>query len=98
VRDHWLGEMHKLGVEIIPMVRVAGVDSDTAYFEHATSGQPILCEGTETLVLAQGHEPVMELEEALADYPGEVHAIGDCLAARTAEEAVLEGLKVGVKI
>ena len=25
--------------------------------------------------------------------PGEVHAIGDCLAPRTVEEAVLEGLR-----
>ncbi len=33
--------------------------------------------------------------KALAAWPGELHQIGDCLAPRTAEEAVLEGLKVG---
>ena len=30
--------------------------------------------------------------------PIEVHGIGDCLAARTVEEAVLEGLKVATTI
>jgi hypothetical protein len=46
------------------------------------------------LVLSQGHDSVTDLVDALTDYPGEVHAIGDCLAPRTVEEAVLEGLQV----
>ena len=45
-------------------------------------------------MLSQGHDAVTDLIDALADYPGEVHAIGDCLAPRTVEEAVLEGLQV----
>ena len=55
----------------------------------------MLCEGVDTLVTALGHEPVTELEQALGGYAGEVHLIGDCLSPRTAEEAVLEGLKAG---
>jgi hypothetical protein len=31
----------------------------------------------------------------LADYLGEVHFLGDCVAPRMAEEAVLEGLRIG---
>ncbi len=31
-------------------------------------------------------------------FDGEVHGIGDCLAPRTVEEAVLEGLRVGAAI
>ena len=38
------------------------------------------------------------LEVALSDWPGEIHIIGDCLAPRTAEEAVLEGLRAGVAV
>ena len=34
----------------------------------------------------------------LDDWPGELHRIGDCVAPRTAEEAVLEGLKVGAAL
>ncbi len=40
----------------------------------------------------------MTLETALADYPGELHLAGDCLSPRTAEEAVLEGLKAGCAV
>ena len=50
------------------------------------------------LVTSLGHEPVTGLEQALADYPGELHLIGDCLSPRTAEEAVFEGFKVATEI
>lgn len=98
VRNHWTGVLHRLGVEVIPLVRLFGLDSESVYFQHMTSGEPVICEGVDTLVLAQGHEPVMDLAEALGDWPGELHRIGDCVAPRTAEEAVLEGLKVGVAL
>ncbi len=98
VRDRWLGELHKLGVEITPLARLYGADGDSVYFEHATSGEPIVCEGVETLVVALGHRAVDELEQALAGFAGEVIPIGDCLAPRTAEEAVLEGLKAGAAL
>ncbi len=35
------------------------------------------------------------IERELEGWPGEVHLAGDCLAPRTAEEAVLEGLQAG---
>jgi hypothetical protein len=54
--------------------------------------------GVAALVLAQGHLPVHRLLDELADYSGEVRAVGDCLSPRTAEEAVLEGLEVGSSI
>ena len=95
VRDSWNGILHKLGVEVIPYARLFGADADSVYFQHATSGEPIVCNEVNTLVLSQGHDRVNELEAALADYDGEVRVIGDALTPRTAEEAVLEGLKVG---
>lgn len=93
VRDSWLGTLHTLGVEIVPFVRLVGADSNTVYFEHMTSEQPVVCEGVETLVTALARESDTELEAALNGYAGEVVSIGDCAAPRTAEEAVLEGLK-----
>ncbi|MDP6268624.1 MAG: hypothetical protein QGF47_13285 [Arenicellales bacterium] len=39
-----------------------------------------------------------ELADALADLDTELISIGDCITPRTAEEAVLEGLKAGVAI
>jgi len=98
VRDHWIGNLHRLGVEILTDLHLFGADADTAYFRHATSGEPVLLEDTETLVLAQGHEAETALADALAGWAGEVHLVGDCLAPRTAEEAVFDGLKVGARI
>ncbi|MFN3460463.1 MAG: FAD-dependent oxidoreductase, partial [Oceanibaculum sp.] len=98
VRDHWVGELHKLNVEVVPYARLYGIDGETVYFQHATSGEPIIFEGVDTLVTSLGHHRVAGLEEDLADWPGEVHVIGDCLTPRTAEEAVLEGLKVTAEI
>ena len=94
VRDSWVGTLHRLGVEIIPYVRLYGADADSVFLQHTTSGEAVVCDGVDTLVLAQGHERVAGLERELAEWPGEVHLIGDCLSPRTAEEAVLEGLKV----
>ena len=59
-------------------------------------------EDVAALVLAQGHEPVDEPARRRSSAPGafdgEVHGIGDCLAPRTVEEAVLEGLRVASAI
>lgn len=98
VRDHWVGILHSLNVEVIPYARLYGIDGDTVYMQHATSGAPIVLEDTNTLVASLGHESVATLEDDLKGYAGEVHAIGDCVTPRTAEEAVLEGLKVAANI
>jgi hypothetical protein len=71
-----------------------GADSDTVYFQHNLSGEPIICEETDTLVIAQGHQPVTNLEQELraADGDMELHLAGDCLSPRSAEEAIYEGM------
>jgi hypothetical protein len=50
------------------------------------------------LVLAYGHESVIDLYTGLDGKVEALHAIGDCLSPRTAEEAVFEGLKVGAVV
>ncbi|MHB1220311.1 MAG: oxidoreductase, partial [Alphaproteobacteria bacterium] len=67
-------------------------------FEHTTSGQPVLCEGMETFVANLARESDSDLETALDGYEGEIVAVGDCVAPRTAEEAVLEGLRAAVRL
>lgn len=97
-RDRWAGDLHRLGVEVIPYVRLAGADEDTVYLQHTTSGEAVLCEGVDTLVAATGSESATALEAALDGWHGELWIAGDALAPRTCEEAVLEGLKVGTAI
>jgi 2,4-dienoyl-CoA reductase-like NADH-dependent reductase (Old Yellow Enzyme family) len=98
VRDHQVGELHKLGVEIITYARLYGADNGTVYMQHTANAEAIILEGADTLVLAEGHESVTDLEQSLDGWPGELHVIGDAAAPRSAEEAVLEGLKTGSAI
>jgi len=98
VRDKWLGDLHRLGVEIMPHLRLFGADDESAWFQHTLSGEPVEMEGTDTLVTALGHAPETTLARALTGWGGETHEIGDCLSPRTAEEAVLEGLRIGAVI
>lgn len=93
VRDCNSARLHGLGVEVLPYSRLYGRDEDNVYLQHTASGEAVILEGVDTLVLAQGHTPNTELEEVLEGFAGEVVAIGDCQMARTCEEAVLEGLQ-----
>jgi thioredoxin reductase len=97
-RDAWIGKLHKLGVEIITHMRVVGVDSEDAYFQHTLSGEPVILNSVDTLVTALGHSAETKLEEDLSKHGISHHIIGDCLSPRTVEEAILEGLKVGIKV
>jgi 2,4-dienoyl-CoA reductase-like NADH-dependent reductase (Old Yellow Enzyme family) len=98
VRDHAVGELHKLGVEITPYVRLFGADADSVYFQHVTSKMPVIMENVDTLVSHHAPRRMAELEDALHGLGIEAVAIGDCVNPRTAEEAVLEGLRAGMAI
>ena len=98
IRDQWIAELTRLGVEMTTYARLYGVDADTAYFMQTTSGEPVLFTGIDTVIVSMGHQRNAGLEAALAGYPGEVHPIGDCLSPRTVEEAVVEALEVATAI
>ena len=93
VRDPWLGTLHKLGVEIFPMARLVGADADSAYFEHVMSGEAVVLEDCDSLVVNMARQSDTALENELRAAGVAVTPIGDALSPRTAEEAVLEGLK-----
>lgn len=97
-RYQWSGRLHKLGIEVMPYLRFAGVEGGVAYFRHMASGDPWTCEGFDTFVLALGRQRETALAEGLRAQGIPVRSIGDCLAPRTAEEAVLEGLKIGMVV
>ena len=95
LRDLWAGKLHKLGVEVIPYARLFGADRTTAYLVHSVTGEPIVCEEVDTVVLALGHAAETKLEQELADVGLPMHLVGDCLSPRTAEEAIYEGMMAG---
>jgi len=95
VRDDLAARLHRAGVTIVPYARPYGTIGDTAFFQHTASGEPIAFEGIDMLVLATGHRPRSDLEEAIAALGIPMVGIGDCMAPRTAEEAVYEGMLAG---
>lgn len=93
VRNHYLGRLRRLGVSIQTNVRLFGVDADSAYFQDTLTDEAIVEEHVDTLVTSLGNTPQDELGNALEATTISFTRIGDCLAPRTAEEAVLEGLR-----
>ncbi len=94
-RNHYLGRLHRLGVSITTHARLFGSDGSSVYFQDTLSEEPIVLDAIDSLVLALGHQTDERLERALAGSGYALHAIGDCVTPRTAEEAVFEGLQVG---
>ena len=98
VRDVSAATLHKLGVKVMPYMRLYGSDSNTVYLQHVASGEPVVVEAIDTLVLCTGHTPRTDLADCIADLPFEVKVIGDAASPRTAEEAVFEGLSVAAEL
>jgi len=94
VRDNMAGEMHKLQIPVTTYARLYNCDDSTVYMQHTASGEPIIFENIDTLILCTGHESIDDLADQLDDNI-EIHRAGDCLAPRSAEEAIYEGMKVG---
>lgn len=98
VRDNIAAELHRLRVEVRPYSRLYGTAGDTLFLQHTPSGEAVEVEGVDMVVLCLGHRPVDDLAEVAERLGIECHMAGDCLAPRTAEEAVFEGLKAGVAV
>jgi pyruvate/2-oxoglutarate dehydrogenase complex dihydrolipoamide dehydrogenase (E3) component len=98
VRDAGVAALHKLGVTILPYMRLYGSDADSVYLQHIASGEAVVIDSVDTLALCTGHTSVTELADAIEDLSVEMHIIGDAAAPRTAEEAVYEGLRIGAAL
>jgi 2,4-dienoyl-CoA reductase-like NADH-dependent reductase (Old Yellow Enzyme family)/pyruvate/2-oxoglutarate dehydrogenase complex dihydrolipoamide dehydrogenase (E3) component len=105
VRDNMAAELHRQQISVANYARLYGTDGTTVFMQHTASGEPMVFDDIDTIVLCHGHAPDTSLESTLGyavvggDEPGrQLIAIGDCMAPRTAEEAVYEGLKAGWSI
>ena len=96
VRSYCLGELHKHNVEVLTHLSFKACVARDVHFLHMMSGTDVVCEDTDTLIVADGAEQNIELEHELSGFGGVQFLAGDCLAPRTAEEAVLEGLRAGL--
>ncbi|MCB1433016.1 MAG: oxidoreductase, partial [Alphaproteobacteria bacterium] len=98
VRFEIIARLHRLGVEVLPWLRLYGADGRTAYFIHTPSREAVVMEDVDTIVLHAPNMPDDSLSPALEEMRIPYHLAGDCLAPRTAEEAVYEGLKAGLLV
>ena len=103
IRDTMTATARRAHVEIRPTLRLYGADSNAVFLQDVLTGDAVVVEDVDALVLAQGQTPedslLAELEAAReAGASFEVRAIGDVLSPRTIEEAVLEGLREAITI
>ncbi len=102
IRDTMIASARRARVDIRPQLRLFGADPSAVFLQDVLTSEAVVVEDTAALVLAQGTVPadglLIELEAAAADGSFRVLGAGDVLTPRTIEEAVLEGLRVGVAI
>ena len=95
VRDQWIGELHRLGVEITNYARFFGGMDGNAYFQHMTSGEAIVAEDVDTIVSCYAPRSNREcdwIEPKAGEFV--IYRIGDAISPRTVEEAMLEGFQI----
>jgi pyruvate/2-oxoglutarate dehydrogenase complex dihydrolipoamide dehydrogenase (E3) component len=92
IRDQWVATLQGLGVRFLAYARPYGADAGDVYFEHTYSGEAIVVEGADTLVVSYGNEPRPNPFEDTDLGGASLALIGDAASPRTVEEAVLEGL------
>lgn len=98
IRDEANARLFRLGIEVLPWMRLYGAEERTVYFLHTAAQEAVVLEDVDTLVLACPNRPADELADGIRSLGLELHVIGDCLSPRTAEEAVYEGLKAGMAV
>ena len=98
IRFETIARLHRLGVEVHPWLRLYGADGRAAYFIHTPSREAVVMEDVDTIVLNTPNIQEDGLLQTLIDLAVEHYLIGDCLAPRTAEEAVYEGLNAGMAV
>ncbi|MCP4387545.1 MAG: FAD-dependent oxidoreductase [Gammaproteobacteria bacterium] len=94
VRDQWIGVLHGLGVEMIPYARFYGALDGSAYFQHLTGNEAIVCESVDTVVSCYAPQANSDCGWLQNIHGLPVSRIGDAIAPRTVEEAVLEGFRL----
>ena len=69
IRFEIVARLHRLGVEVLPWMRLYGADGRTAYFVHTASREAVVLEDVDTLVLSTPNHPCDELV-AVSDSDG----------------------------
>jgi len=98
VRDQWIGVLHGLGVEMTPFARFYGAIGSSAFFQHMTGGEPIVCENVDTIVTCYAPQASRDCDWLDSIEGLQLSRIGDAIAPRSVEEAVLEAVRLAMQI
>ncbi|MSX02869.1 MAG: oxidoreductase [Actinobacteria bacterium] len=90
-RNLYLGRLDELGVELLHHLDPVGLAEGAVLMRNVFSDRETLVEDVGTLVAVGGRSPQCALYAPLVDAGVAVERAGDCLGARTTEEAVHEG-------
>lgn len=94
VRNEMLADAIRHKVSIRTDLRIRGIAGNTVLLGHTLTGALVEIPQVSAIVLATGHTSNDSLFADLVGRVEQVKLIGDALAPRTAEEAVLDGLRV----
>jgi hypothetical protein len=83
------------GVTFTPDIAVLGIEGTLAKGLNVYSNKMIDFSGYDTIVLAAGNESCDQLYFALKGKVKELYRVGDCVAPRKTDMAILEGHRVG---
>ena len=83
------------GIRVLPLRIVAGVDDRTLILEDVSAGATERLNDVDSIVAAAGGVAESQLYDELRGRVPELTSVGDCVAPRTALEAIFEGHAAG---
>jgi len=97
-RNHYVGRLYKLGVNMVVHARLFGADSGSVYFQNTITDEPMIVDGVDTLVYSMGVRPADSLANTLNEEGLHFTMVGDCVAPRSAEEAIFDAFTLAYEI
>jgi NADPH-dependent 2,4-dienoyl-CoA reductase/sulfur reductase-like enzyme len=90
-----LYRLHQKGIKVIPNTRLEAIEGSRVVAADVYTGAQTHLDEFDTIVLAMGGVAVDSLRSKLESRFDNVIAVGDCVAPRTALEAIWEGNNAG---
>lgn len=94
----WYRRALEQEMEIITNSIVKSIEKDSVTIFNHYNGQEKILEGVTGVVLVSSPKPREELYQQIKDKVPEIYRIGDCLAPRKIEHAIMDGFKLGRSI
>ena len=94
-----MGRLNSYGtVNFRPMSMLAKISGSTVTVVNVFNQKPEDLEGIDTVVIAGDHKACYDLYRQLKGEVKELYSVGDCVAPRKIDYAILDGFRVGQKI